>query len=151
MREQAKLPKNFRPKLIKLVDVNTLYSELRVHMCELPLSSKVFGSFDLTRLNEACQHLNVNAYILDCELTANGDAGTPGCLRWRSQHIAGGIRVNMFWFEQHLMFINNIKLLFKQFQCGSCRRCFKLSTHLDKYIKSYNGGVVTHRWCGGGI
>ena len=47
------------------------------------------------------------------------------------------------------MFINKIKSLFQQFQCGACRRCFKNNKDLDKHIKTCNIGTVMHKWCGG--
>ena len=88
-RDRAKKPKNFVARNIKTTDVKTLYAELQTKMSELPLNSKDFCGFRLHQLNTACRHLNVNAFIFDCELTDGGFKGSPGCLQWRSDFVEG--------------------------------------------------------------
>ena len=105
-------------------DVKKLYADLRVNMPDLRLDSKQFRGFDKSDLNRACRYLKVNAYIFDCELSDGGNKGSPACLNWRSDFIEGGIRINMLEYENHLMFIKDLKCLFKQWSCGKCKRCF---------------------------
>ena len=62
-------------------------------MPELPVNSKDFRDFDLVQLNVACQHLKVNGYIFDCELSASGNDGVPGCLSWRCKHVEGAFEL----------------------------------------------------------
>ena len=95
------------------------------------------------------KRFKINGYIFDRKLNDAGTVGSPGCLQWRSKHVEAGLRLNMLRFERHLMFIKKIKSLFEQFQCGDCRRSFKQTSLLDSHLESCNGGVVTHRWCGG--
>ena len=140
--ELPKLPKKFQPKCIKAADVKRLYAELRSRMPELPANSKGFRGFNLMQLNKACQHLKVNGYIFDCEVTANGVEGHPGCLNWCSDFVEGSTRINMLCYEGHLMFIKDIKTFFKQWQCGKCRRCSNYVSHLDKHVKTCNGAKI---------
>ena len=58
-------------------------------MPELPVISKDFRGFNLQQLNIACQHLKINGFIFDCEVTADGFNGKPGCLSWRSEYVEG--------------------------------------------------------------
>ena len=62
----------------------------------------------------ACQHLKVNGYIFDCELTADGVEGRLGSLSWRSEFVEGGLRINMVRYEGHLMHIKDIKTFFNK-------------------------------------
>ena len=110
----------------------------------LPVDPKRFFGFDKTELNKVCRFLNVNAYIFDCEVTDGGSKGSPGCLNWRSEFVEGGIRINMLRYENHLMFIKDLKCLFKQYACGKCKRCFDKPSHLDRHIKTCNGGEIKH-------
>ena len=79
-REIAKKPKHFRPRYIKAADGKALYAELQTYMPVLPPNAKDFRGFDLQQLNTACQHLKINGFIFDCEVSANGFNGKPGCL-----------------------------------------------------------------------
>ena len=134
--------KNFKPTMIKMGDVKKLYADLRVNMPDLPLDSKQFCGFDKSDLNRAYRYLNVNAYIFDCELSDGGNKGSLACLNWRSDFIEGGIRINMLEYENHLMFIKDLKCLFKQWSCGKCKRCFDYVCNLDDHVKICNGGEI---------
>ena len=118
------MTKNFRPQMIKAADIKALYTELRFYMPELPVNSKDFRGFNLQQLNTACQHLKINGFIFDCEVSTDGFNGKPGCLAWRSENVESGLRVNILRYKDHLMYIKNINALFKQWQCGECRHCF---------------------------
>ena len=120
-----------------------------MNMPELPLNAKAFRGFDLTQSNIACQHFKINGFIFDWEISADGFNGKPGCLNWRSDFVEGGTRINMLRYESHLMYIKNIKCLFKQWQCGKCRRCFNKVYILDTHVKTYNGDEIKHVWAGG--
>ena len=82
-------------------------------------------------------------------MTEGGFKGSPGCLNWQSEFVEGGIRINMLRYENHLMFIKDIKCLFKQWECGKCKRCFDHVCNLDRHIKTCNGGEIKHVWKGG--
>ena len=118
-------------------------------MPEMPANSKHFRGFNTEQLNKVCQHLKINRFIFDCKTTARGFEEHPGCLAWCSNFVEGGTRINMLRYKKHLMFIKDIKTLFKQWQCGECRRCFKQVWHLDKHVKTCNGGEIKHVWSGG--
>ena len=130
-------------------DVKTLYTTLRVNMPELLLDSKQFCGFDRANLNRACHFLNINTYILDCALSDARNTGSLACLNWRSDFIEGGIRINMLEYQNHLMFIKDLKCLFKQWECGKCKRCFDHVGSLDQHVKICNGGEIKHVWKGG--
>ena len=115
----------------------------------MPVDPNRFYGFDETELNKACRFLKVIAYIFDWEVTDGWFKGSPGCLNWRSTFVEGGIRINMLRYEKHLMFIKDIKCLFKQWSCGKCKRCFDQVCHLDRHIKTCNGGEIKHVWKGG--
>ena len=51
--------------------------------------------------------------------------------------------------DGHLMFIKDMKSHFKQFECGTCKRCFKKSKHLDMHIKTCDRTLIKHVWKGG--
>ena len=74
------MPRNFRPTCIKDADVKILYMELRKHIPELPANLKHFRGFNLVQLNKACQHLKINGFIFNCEMTTGENEGRPGCL-----------------------------------------------------------------------
>ena len=94
---------------------------LWVRMPELPANSKHFHGFNTDQLNKVCQYLKINGFIFDSEITADSFEGHPGCLAWCSDFVEAGTRINMLRYKKYLMFIKDMKTLFKQFQCGSCR------------------------------
>ena len=147
--ELAKMPKKFKPKCIKAATVKELYAELQVRMPELPVNTKDFRGFNLMQLNKACQHLKINGYIFDCDVTTDGVKGRPGCLQWRINFVEGGTQINMLHYEGHLMFIKEINTFFKQWQCGKCRRCFNKVDSLNDHAKTCNGTEVKRIWSGG--
>ena len=55
----------------------------------------------------------------------------------------------MLEYEIHLMFIKDLKCLFKQWECGKCKRCFDHVGHLDDHVKTCNGGEIKHAWKAG--
>ena len=136
--------KKFKPQKIKMDDVKALYATLRENMPELPLASKQFRGFDRESLNKACGYLKVNAYIFNCDLSNGGINGAPGCLDWRSDVIEDGIRINMLEYENHLMYIKDLKCLFNQYECSKCRRCFDHVSNLDQHVPICNGGLIKH-------
>ena len=70
-------------------------------MPQIPTNSKGFHGFNLVQLNKACQHLNINGFIFDCEVTMGGYEGQPGCLKWRSDFVEGGMRINVLHYDGH--------------------------------------------------
>ena len=65
------------------------------------------------QLNKACQHLKINGFIFDCEVTADGAEGCLVCLSWRRSFAEGGTWINMLRYDGHLMFIKEIKTFFQ--------------------------------------
>ena len=55
----------------------------------------------------------------------------------------------MVRYEGHLMFIKDIKCFIKQWECGSCKRCFDRVENLTDHVKICSGGVIKHVWKGG--
>ena len=92
---------------------------------------------------------SIDAYIFDCEITVDGFERHPGCLAWHSDFVEGGTRINMLRYKKHLMFIKDIKTVFKQWQYGECRCCFKHVRCLDKHVKTCNSNEINHVWSGG--
>ena len=107
--------KNFRPmRDVKMLDVKTCYDKLwHNHMHDIPQNCKDFCGFNLEQLDSACQQLYINTYIFDYEITSRGCNGSPVCLSWHSKFVESDIRLNMLRYEGHLMFIKELKSLFK--------------------------------------
>ena len=141
--------KKFNPqKDVKMSDVKTCYDDLRhKHTCELPQNRKDFAGFNFEQLDKAYQLLNISAYIFDCKIT--NVTGRARCLSWCSEFVEGGIRLSMLRYKDHLTFIKELKALFKLFQCGDCKQCFKQTTHLNDHINICNGTSIKHVWQGG--
>ena len=99
-------------------------------MPEIPNNCKDFGGFILEQLEMACLKIKINGYIFICELTDEGQPKHAGCLKWYNIFfVYGWTQLNMLRDENHLMFIKELKPLYKQFQCAEFESCFMIHTY----------------------
>ena len=102
--------------------LKTLYNNLRTSIPEIPFNCKDFQGFNASQLNTACQILKINGYIFVCELTDGATKAASigkwlpqfGCLNLGSEFVEGGLHLNMLCFNDHLIYIKNLKSLFNQ-------------------------------------
>ena len=79
----------------------------------LPENCNDFQGFNSEQLEQACQHLKINAYIFQCRLDATRKKAKSAVLIWQSRFVDGWPRLNRVKHNGHLMYIKKLKSLFK--------------------------------------
>ena len=146
-REMKILPQNFRQQLIKQADVKNLYATLQTSVPELPYDQH-FRGFYLTQLDTACQKIwnnRVHFWLRDHKRRTKmwswlSQLAQQICWMWHPFKHA-----KVQWaFDVH----KKLKTLFKEYECGICKRCFKQSSDLDRHKKICDGTLIKHVWKG---